>query len=264
MDTHTPWIQQAVRAGRVDLRKVLGEENPADLWTKHSNSRQRLGELVAIFGCKCLGGRAASAPQIRKGESSRVTMASAADGDLDDDEVAPVQGETSTCPCMPHLLYPVHELDARYPPLVAPPDEGLADATDDRRDAVYQHGLGIAGGIRAEVASQGRKRRPDVPSAAETPSIDFCTASTTSTPHRGNVKSYPRRGQQPYGRRGQCLLTSTTNTTGVTKPTTTKLTLRFASQARLPPAGAGRLSIPAWVCKPGAIRVLAGLPSRTS
>ena len=42
LDTHTIWIQQAVRAGRVDLRKVLGGENPADLLTKHSLRRQRL------------------------------------------------------------------------------------------------------------------------------------------------------------------------------------------------------------------------------
>ena len=72
-----------------------------------------------------------------------------------------MQEETSACPCMPHLMYPVPGLDARYPPLVAPPDEGLVDATDDRRDAVYQHGLGIAEGIRAEVAAQGRRRRPN-------------------------------------------------------------------------------------------------------
>ena len=41
-DTHTLWIQQAVRTGRIDLRKVLGEENLADLLAKHSLSRQRL------------------------------------------------------------------------------------------------------------------------------------------------------------------------------------------------------------------------------
>ena len=44
LDTHTLWTQQAVRTGRLDLRKVLGEENPADLLTTHSNSRQRLEE----------------------------------------------------------------------------------------------------------------------------------------------------------------------------------------------------------------------------
>ena len=76
LDTHTLWIQQAVRTGRVDLRKVLGEENPADLLTKHSLSRQRLEKLVELHGCKYLGGRAASAPQVRAGESTKTTMAS--------------------------------------------------------------------------------------------------------------------------------------------------------------------------------------------
>ena len=42
LDTHTLWIQQAVRAKRVDLRKVDGECNPADILTKHGISRQRL------------------------------------------------------------------------------------------------------------------------------------------------------------------------------------------------------------------------------
>jgi hypothetical protein len=88
-------------------------------------------------------------------------MASAASADIDEDEVDAVQEETSISPCMPHLTYSASELDARYPPLVAPPDEGLIDISDDKRDAVYQHGLRIAEDIRAEVAAQGRKRRPD-------------------------------------------------------------------------------------------------------
>ncbi len=87
-------------------------------------------------------------------------MADAEPGELDDDEVAAMQEETS--PCMPHLIYSAAELNERYPPLTAPPDDGLVDATDDRRDAVYQHGLGIAEDIRAQVAAQARKRRPDV------------------------------------------------------------------------------------------------------
>ena len=87
-------------------------------------------------------------------------MADAEPSDLNDDEVAEVQEETSTCPCMPHLMYSATELDARYPPLVAPPDEGLVDVTDDRRDGVYQHGLKLASEIRAQVTAQGRRRRP--------------------------------------------------------------------------------------------------------
>ena len=76
LDTHTLWIQQAVRMGRVDLRKVLGEEKLADLFTKHSLSRQRLEKLAELHGCGNLGGRAASAPKMREGESTKSTMMS--------------------------------------------------------------------------------------------------------------------------------------------------------------------------------------------
>ena len=48
LDTQTLWIQQAVRAGRVDLRKVHGESNPADLFTKHSLTQARLEMLVNL------------------------------------------------------------------------------------------------------------------------------------------------------------------------------------------------------------------------
>ena len=89
-------------------------------------------------------------------------MADADPNGLDDDEVTAVQEETSACPCMPHRLHSGPDLDARHPPLIAPPDEGLADAADDRSDAVYQHGLGTAEDIRTQVAAQGRKRRPDL------------------------------------------------------------------------------------------------------
>ena len=175
----------------MDLRKVLGEENPADLLTKHSLSRQRLEGLVTRFGCKYLGGRAASAPQVRKGESSRFTMA---DADLDDDEVAAIQEETS--PCMPHLMHSAAELDARYPPLVAPPDEGLADVADDRRDGVYQHGLKPASEIRDQATTQGRRRRP------------LKDDSTHGTPVllRGNdqARQRPRPRPRRYGIRPLC------------------------------------------------------------
>ena len=88
-------------------------------------------------------------------------MADAAARDLEDGEdVAALQEETSSCPNMPHLQYSASELDTRYPPLAAPADDGLVDVTDDRQDAVYQHGLGIAKEIREQVATQGRRRRP--------------------------------------------------------------------------------------------------------
>ena len=77
IDTHTLWVQQAVRSGRVDLRKVAGEANPADRFTKHSLSRDRLMNLTTLFDCEFRGGRAESAPQTRTAASAKTTMAEA-------------------------------------------------------------------------------------------------------------------------------------------------------------------------------------------
>ena len=54
LDTHTLWVQQAVRSKRVDPRKVAGEVNPADDLTKHSLGRERLESFVKLHGCKCI------------------------------------------------------------------------------------------------------------------------------------------------------------------------------------------------------------------
>ena len=81
LDTHTLWIQQAVRSKRIDLRKISGEENPADLLTKHSSSQAKLEYLVRLFGCRYCDGRPSSAPMLRRGESTKVTLAQAA-GDV--------------------------------------------------------------------------------------------------------------------------------------------------------------------------------------
>ena len=81
LDTHTLWIQQAVRSKRIDLRKISGEENPADLLTKHSSSQAKLEYLVRFFGCRYCDGRPSSAPMLRRGESTKITLAQAA-GDV--------------------------------------------------------------------------------------------------------------------------------------------------------------------------------------
>ncbi len=50
VDTQCLWIQQRVRDGSVELRKVKGEENFADLFTKHRTSRDRIGALLDLVG----------------------------------------------------------------------------------------------------------------------------------------------------------------------------------------------------------------------
>ena len=67
------------RASRQDrFRKIDGDKNPADLLSKHSISETRPEMLVKIFGCRYMEGRAASAPNERKGASRKVTLADAA------------------------------------------------------------------------------------------------------------------------------------------------------------------------------------------
>ena len=170
----------------MELEKVAGEENPADLLTKHSLSRQRLEKLVALHGCKYLGGRASSAPQVREGESTKATMASLGGGliataaDIVDtvaseriaaqddstfsrlspvDPANPAAEPSQVRPFMPHLELFGQALDDSYPPMTAPKDEDMQDADLDADDATLQTGLREAVAIAAEARDQGRKRK---------------------------------------------------------------------------------------------------------
>ena len=165
LDTHTLWIQQAVRTKRVDLRKVPGESNPADILTKHSISRQKLEELIALYGCKYIGGRAASAPLMREGGSSKETMATAGGEISGVESPSPADMHEAgtaleTSPSMPHLEYSGIDLDRLFPSIPPPEDDKLDDLVDDRADVVYQKGLRISEQITAETSAQGRRRRP--------------------------------------------------------------------------------------------------------
>ena len=67
VDTQCLWIQQRVGDRTIELVKVRGEENPADLFTKHLAGQDRIHGLLRLFGCSYADGRAASAPQLRAG-----------------------------------------------------------------------------------------------------------------------------------------------------------------------------------------------------
>ena len=169
LDTHTLWIQQAVRNRRVDLRKVDGTENPADLLTKHSLSRDKLLGLVKLYDCQYRDGRAESAPQLRAGKSAKATMASGA-RDL---EVSPVdnelgnqeENEQASAPWMPHLALTEEELDRRFPGIQAPEDEHLDDIAKDDDDMMLKHGTKIANDISEGMLKHGRTRRDCVAGA---------------------------------------------------------------------------------------------------
>ena len=152
LDTHTLWVQQAVRTGRVDLRKVPGEENPADLFTKHSLSSARMAALVELHGCRYMEGRAESAPMARKGASSKFTMADAA---------LQVADELRPLRWMPHIHLTPAELERCHPPLDVPSEEELPDLLvelNDSADDTLKRGLAIASEIASSMQSAGRRR----------------------------------------------------------------------------------------------------------
>ena len=187
LDTQTLWIQQAVRTGKVDLRKVAGDKNPADLLTKHSLTEERLEMLVRIYGCRYVDGRAASAPKERKGASSKFTLAdharelNAADSPTVDDDVI-----------LPHVLWSDDgdELNRRYPTCGVPEDANIEDGREreaDRSDATLQRGLRIAKTIREEMLRIGRvKHMPNEPThcAVTSPLSELASVPNSCTPSR--------------------------------------------------------------------------------
>jgi len=147
LDTHTLWVQQAVRSGRIDLRKVLGEENPADIFTKHSLGRDRLMKLTALFDCRFASGRADAAPQTRTSTAPRVTMAEAMTVD-----------EVVAEPFMPHVSLSAVDLDRLYPSVTVPEAVDAEDGNDPT-DQTLNEGLRQVEELVQACAEQGRRRR---------------------------------------------------------------------------------------------------------
>ena len=157
LDTHTLWVQQAVRCRRIDLRKVDGEVNPADIFTKHSLTRERLMKLVSLFECAYLGGRAESAPMMRTNPSTRTTMAEM--NNINGDGDGGTGGhDTQPAPVMPHKTLTEQQLDDNYPPLTVPDDDDR-DYDEGDEDKMLQEGSRIAEGIAADAKEHGRRKK---------------------------------------------------------------------------------------------------------
>ena len=95
-----------MRTKRIDLRKVDGEANPADLLTKHSASRHKLEYLVSLFGCRFIGGRAETAPQLRRSEGTQRALADkehAVHANVANLEPREVKSESCEDYMLPHL-----------------------------------------------------------------------------------------------------------------------------------------------------------------
>ena len=62
LDVEDLWVQEAIRTGKVELVKVLGTHNPADLFTKYLESPTKITDALKLMGMVVEYGRAASAP----------------------------------------------------------------------------------------------------------------------------------------------------------------------------------------------------------
>ena len=152
VQTHTLWVQERVRTGAIQLRKVNGLVNPADLFTKHLSSRDRVTQLVELFNCEYRDGRATTAPLLRKekapdaechmtttnattrhnddGMTQRNTASNMANigmgvgvgvGDTDANNLSP----THDPDVLPHA-YAADDMESLFPVAVAPDDaEGI-------------------------------------------------------------------------------------------------------------------------------------------
>ena len=160
IDTHTLWVQQAVRSGRFELKKIKGTENPADLLTKHNQTHDSIEKLVALYDCYFKGGRADLAPSLRLGQSDKKTLAKAEREAKNKPILASVSA--SGQPYMPHNCIDPAELDQRFPNLEAVPELQLNDLARLEDDALYAAGMEIVQQILEEMAAVGRTKKPAI------------------------------------------------------------------------------------------------------
>ena len=66
IDTQALWVQERVRTKSIILKKVRGELNPADLLIKFIVGKDKVDQLVSLYGLVFRGGRAAAAPLLKK------------------------------------------------------------------------------------------------------------------------------------------------------------------------------------------------------
>jgi hypothetical protein len=133
LETHTLWLQEKVRTKAITVKKVWGEVNPADLFTKHLPSREKVHQLLGLFGCEYRDGRAAAAPLLRPLETGGQQGGHLADSD----PLPTFAAETADVPHdesrLPHM-YPVDEIARLFPTIVAAPVQANVDDYNPRRD----------------------------------------------------------------------------------------------------------------------------------
>ena len=122
VQTHTLWVQERVKTGAIELRKVNGLVNPADLFTKHLQSRERIEQLITLFNCEYRDGRASSAPELRKAKGNgAVNVVQEASTNDEPNNQSPAHDPD----VLPHA-YSEKDLEEIFARAVVPPDDDVA------------------------------------------------------------------------------------------------------------------------------------------
>ena len=111
LETQTLWLQEKVRTKALEVRKVRGDVNPADLFTKHLPSHDKIVQLVHLFGCEYRDGRAETAPLLRPNAEDTTAAAVHSLGEM------PLE-------VLPHLRSKL-EMDHFFPPVEVLPGHWL-------------------------------------------------------------------------------------------------------------------------------------------
>ena len=90
LDCQSLWIQDAVRQRRIQLEKVLGIENPADLMTKNLDQKV-MDKMLQKMGISLPEGRAQSAPTINKSSKAKIDKLQEANNHEDKSELQEVR-----------------------------------------------------------------------------------------------------------------------------------------------------------------------------
>ena len=112
---HTLWVQERVRSGAIELRKVIGLVKPADLFTKHLTSRDRVNQLNELFDCEYREGRSAAAPELRKDREPPAVHAVQREHDPDANNRSPMHDPD----LLPHM-YDANGMSKTFEIAVAP------------------------------------------------------------------------------------------------------------------------------------------------
>ena len=88
------------------MRKVKGELNPADFFTKFLPSKEKVHSLVRMFGCEYRSGRAEAAPLLRPLSETL--------------EISKNINSSDQVPILPHL-HSQADIDKLFPVMEAPP-----------------------------------------------------------------------------------------------------------------------------------------------